>query len=442
MYRKRYDTLIIGGGISGLTAAYVSSNLGYQTLLVEQSETLGGNNRSFANSNGRIFDYGHHALDENRSHMTSNFFKRVLKNQYHRHTLSRGIVLDDYLFDYNLPLKDWPKPLAMRFKPTASQSNQPPNPTMDDLSQVYGKDFSDYSVNNILASYPSKQWALQQGEPPESHLDYIYPWFFPRSAGIQARDNEWEQYHDQMRLKNTQKILYPSNNGFQGFTDAIANACPSDFCTIETDGKKKSLQFNFSDENKHSIDSISLQGEEITFDRILWCAPIPALLAQTGNPVKLKPLQQLILGNFEFNDDIECKYHEILVGSLNHKINRITFPGTLAKSHRKTLQVEFYFPQGEFSMSDEEWKNSWLESLHTLGIISNNNTICSYNLTNSIAGVVTKGNFQETSQLLMEKLEKLKGNILMPFPIIGPENINRIIPNVIANTTKLLREGN
>ncbi len=441
MQEQAYDVIIIGGGISGLTAAFVSSQLGHKTLLIEQGKVLGGNNRSFTNPNGCLFDSGHHALDENRSATTTRFFKRVLNNQYHRFALKRGIAIENHLFDYNAPLQHWPSELKTFFANEDFIDDIEAPITEAKLKRVYGDTFANYAIDSILASYPSKKWALDNGGQSSDHLDYIYPWFFPRAKKTAQRTQEWENYHDNMRDQAQQSILYPCTGGFQRFPEAIAEACNKDNCTIVTDAKNRGLTFEFDDNNPHEITQLSLDGKPLSFEKILWCAPVPALLALIGKPVKLKPLQELYLGNFEFEHELSGEFHEILVGSTQHRINRITFPGKLSKTQNRTVQVEFYFPQGQHNKNENEWQDHWLNSLQKLGIAAADNAVASFQLQSSIAGVVTRDSFQSVSELLQEKLNGINGNINLPYPIIGPENINRIIPQVIANTTKLLTQG-
>ena len=72
---------ILGGGLSGLISANICSRLGIDTILVEKTDSLGGGNKSTRDKNGNIFDLGYHALDFNRSLITTNFFqksKRIL----------------------------------------------------------------------------------------------------------------------------------------------------------------------------------------------------------------------------------------------------------------------------------------------------------------------------------------------------------------------------
>jgi len=57
-----YDTIIVGGGLSGLTTAAYLSQAGLNVLLCEKEKTVGGLLSSF-NYNGFTFDAGARAIE-------------------------------------------------------------------------------------------------------------------------------------------------------------------------------------------------------------------------------------------------------------------------------------------------------------------------------------------------------------------------------------------
>jgi len=63
MTEYKYDTIIVGGGIAGLTAAAYLSGAGRKTLLIEKNSECGGLVNSF-NRDGFIFDAGVRALED------------------------------------------------------------------------------------------------------------------------------------------------------------------------------------------------------------------------------------------------------------------------------------------------------------------------------------------------------------------------------------------
>ncbi|MBM01419.1 MAG: hypothetical protein CL762_01680 [Chloroflexi bacterium] len=60
---KKYDVVIIGGGISGITSMVTLANKGLKTLLLEKSAFLGGRAFSFKDqSTGELIDNGQHVI--------------------------------------------------------------------------------------------------------------------------------------------------------------------------------------------------------------------------------------------------------------------------------------------------------------------------------------------------------------------------------------------
>ena len=429
--------VIIGGGLSGLVSANICSHLGINSVVIEKSNSLGGGNKSKIDSQGNIFDYGYHALDENRSPLTTNFFKKVLRNNFFKFKLQRGIVLKNNLFPYNEKFSKWPKEFQQFFKINALDDDLTNNINRKNISKIYGKLFTDYACDEIIKSYPSIKWSLENGGKEEDFIGFVYPWFFPRKNKKVLRDSEWDNFHDKKRNSLEQYVLYPKNGGFQGFIDAIIDDIDMKYCKIKKNIKNLEIKTN---PKTNSIQSIRANGELIQGDIFFWCNS-PISLAKT---LKIKSRvsksglpQTIIFGNFVFEKNISSKFHEILVGSPNYHINRISFPGKIMKKKNNLIQVEYSFPNNQFHLNKNNWKKIWLESLSDLGLVKKENTLNSFNFISESRGFVSKYDSQFLTNLLKnEVLNSIGSNIVLPSFNLGPENINRIIPEVILNTIK------
>mgnify|MGYP005625710307 FL=1 len=429
--------VIIGGGLSGLVSANICSHLGIDTVLLEKSNLLGGGNKSQKDSQGNIFDYGYHALDENRSLVATKFFKKVLKNEFYRLKLSRGIVINNSLFPYNEKFSKWPKEFQDNFKISNLDDDIKNNLNRKNISKIYGKKFTDFAFDKIAKSYPTIKWSIENGGKEEDFIGFVYPWFFPRKNKKTPRDSEWDYFHDKKRMSLDHYVLYPKNNGFQGFIDAIAQDIEMKYCKIKKN--VKNLEFN-TDSRTNNILSIKANNELITGDLFFWCSsPISlAKILKIKSSVTTSGIPQtIIFGNFVFEKNISSNFHEILVGGLDHQINRISFPGKIMKKKNNLIQVEYSFPNNLFEFKKNSWKQSWLKSLHSLGLVKKDNLLKNFNFISETRGFVSKYDFPFLTNTLKNKIMRSIGNnIVIPGFNLGPENINRVIPEVILNTIK------
>lgn len=431
--------VILGGGLTGLIAANICSNLGIDTILVEKTNSLGGGNKSTTNRNGDIFDLGYHALDFNRSVITTNFFQKIIKNQFYKIKLKRGILIKDYLFPYNSKLSLWPVELQNIFKKKLSKDSIKGKLNRKKISNIYGKKFTQLVFDEILRSYPAVNWSIQNGGDETDFAGIVYPWFFPKMSKTVIRDSEWDRFHDSMRKTHEQYILYPKKNGFQEFVNAIINDIDKDYCKIVKNVKKSEV---IIDSRTKEIKNLKLDGKIVSADLYFWCnSPISLSKILDINIKKEKSLipQKIIFGNFVFEKEIKQDFHEILVGSLEHKINRISFPGKIGNKKNNLIQIEFSFPENQHSLNQTYWKPMWLESLKKVGIIKSDNVLKSFSIVSETRGMITKYEIEHMRNLYESKIVREKGsNIIIPSFNFGPENINRVVPQVILNTVKAL----
>ena len=435
--------VIIGGGLAGLVSANICSHLGVDTIIIEKSNSLGGGNKSQKDFQGNLFDCGYHALDENRSILTTKFFQKVLQNNFYKFKLKRGIVIKNNLFPYNDKFSNWPEEFQKIFKISSIDDNIKNDLTRKNISKIYGKKFTDFAFDEIEKSYPAINWSLKNGGNEEDFFGFVYPWFFQRKNKKIVRDFEWYRFHDKKRMSLDHYVLYPKNNGFQGFIDAIVHDIDMNYCKIKKNVKNLEISTNSRTNN---IRSIKVNNESISGDLFFWCAspiPLAKILKIKSNVAKLGFPQKIIFGNFVFEKNIKSVFHEILVGSLDHLINRISFPGKIMKNKNNLIQVEYSFPENQFDLNKNSWKQSWLKSLQSLKLVDKNNRLDHFSFVSETRGFVSKYNSQYlTKSLKKEIMKSIGNNIVIPAFNLGPENINRVIPEVILNTIKSLNNLN
>jgi phytoene dehydrogenase-like protein len=433
---SRRDAIVIGGGLSGLIAAGLLSRLGLDTLVLERSPEAGGGVQSIRDGLGNVFDKGYHTLDYGRSEVTTRYFQRLLAGNFRRMELKRGLVLGDSVLPYNAPFEQWPAGLRDLFDGPPGMDDLGSMPDRDALAGVYGRRFADYAFDEILASYPSKAWALRNGGRPEEHIDYVYPWFFPRARRGSARIGETYAYHDRMR-EVRQEILYPSSGGFGAFVRAIEEDVDGRFCEIRTGVKDVRIAFA---PGTRRVEGVQAGDEFVQANHYFWCAPLPALLKTFGIGIEAGPPQKIVIGNFAFSGPLPVDYHEILVGSRAHLINRICYPGLLSGGPNTLLQTEFYFPDGEFPADPAFWEDSWADSIRRLGLAGDTKP-AGFQLFSEFRGVVAAKRYQTLSEETFEAFGRVETDLVVPFYNLGPENINRLVPGVLKGVVDALAAG-
>jgi hypothetical protein len=443
MKDKKKSIIIFGGGLSGLVTANICSHLGIDSILVESSNSLGGGNKSTRDKEENIFDYGYHALDYNRSFITTKFFEKILKNNYRKFKLERGIIIKDHLIQYNEKINKWPKDLKVLFLKKLQKDTIEGKLNRKKISKVFGKKFTDLAFEDILRSYPSIKWSLENGGKEEDFFGLVYPWFFPKIKKINQRKSEWEIFHDKMRGNSDHFVLYPKNGGFVKFIEAIYEDIDKKYCKTIKNAQKIEYKIE-SKTNKFS--SIKINGDTYVADIYFWCnSPISLckILGIKIKEVKIGVPQQIVFGNFILKNEIKNKFHEILVGSDQHMINRISFPGKIANTKNKLIQVEYSFPMNIPTCNKKILKESWINSLIKFGIITKKDEIKKFTFIQETRGFVTKHNWKELSDMYKIKINEKKGdNIIIPSFNLGPENINRVVPEVILNTVKTVIRTN
>lgn len=425
------DTLIIGGGQAGLISANILSNLGYETILVEKSPILGGGNSSFQNSFGDTFDYGYHALDYNRSLFTSNFFKSLLDNEINVFNLKRGLLLNNKIIKYAEVPNKWPKDFKITTKKVKDDIDVNIPITKKKLTKIYGKKFTEFIYKKVLYSYPSLIKLKSLGHSEKDLIQQVYPWFFPKILKTKKAKTEFQLYHDKVRNEGNQKIMYPKKGGFSQFMEAIVKNSNPKYLNIFKNAQN--MKFHFKDEH---VKTVAFNDKIIKAKNIYWCTSLTYLAEMMNINVKKSDAtkQEIILGSFTFKDKIQTNYHEILVGDPNCNFNRIGFPKKLSNDTViNTLQVEYYFPKGEFLETSEEWKKIWTKQLKKAGIVEEENKLLEFDFKRYDAGYLNSDSNTKHIKELQKKLNSKSSNIFVPFRGEGPENINRIVPTVFKN---------
>src|SRR3989344_5215363 len=95
---KRKKIVILGAGITGLTAAYALSRKGHQITIFEKSKEIGGLAGSFIDKDGCVYDYGPHQF------CTDNpILVKILREILGENLLIRSKKVSQYFFKKYIP---------------------------------------------------------------------------------------------------------------------------------------------------------------------------------------------------------------------------------------------------------------------------------------------------------------------------------------------------
>ena len=420
-----YDRIIIGGGLSGVTAAHILTHYGFKVLLLEKSSTLGSYSTSFSVNNGDVFDHGYHTLDYNRSEFTTHFFAKVLRNKFRQFRLKRGLVIRSGIIDYASSIEQWPPAIAQNVPAKTFNDTLVVPVNRKKLEAVYGKYLTDLALDEILPSYPSLEWRRNHGQDEAELLDLIYPWFFPKADKISRGHDESSAYHNAIRANGEQHVLYPDSGGFGAFIDSILKSI--DAALIEVRLGLEDLKIKVDHASK-SITHISACGLNYTANYYYWCAPITTIAKQFGLHMPQGVPQYLALGSFVFDKEVNSTHHELLVGDRKIQANRISFPGLIGQRKNNLVQLEYFYPKGFREVTAQSWCAECLDKLRDLGVITDHQVV-EFNFHNTVRGFVTVENTDALLASYARDLASVNTNIIYPHIGLGPENINRVIPS-------------
>lgn len=349
--------LIIGAGISGLTAA---NYLKKDYLLIEKENEPGGYCRTIHRGD-YVWDYAghffHFKTDEFRRLFHENIPEQDIISQTKRTKILYKGQLVDYPFQTNIhqlekqEFIDCLYDLFQRKEKTEYS---------DFLDMLYGK-FGKSIVEKFLKPYNEKLYACDLHQLDKDAMGRFFPYAdIPQIIANMKREQD-SSYNS--------TFLYP-RNGAGSFLDVLYRRLDATKvrlgCTLTRVDAERKLAYTDG-------------GEEISFEYLINTAPLNHFLAMLGTDAALElngrlSYNKVLVFNLGFSKKSAFKEHWIYVPDKAVNYYRIGFYDNILSTDKLSMYVEIGYPK-DAAVDTEQQLALTLENLKRCGIVTEDNSL-------------------------------------------------------------------
>lgn len=349
--------LIIGAGISGLTAA---NYLKKDYLLIEKENEPGGYCRTIHRGD-YVWDYAghffHFKTDEFRRLFHENIPEQDIISQTKRTKILYKGQLVDYPFQTNIhqlekqEFIDCLYDLFQRKEKTEYS---------DFLDMLYGK-FGKSIVEKFLKPYNEKLYACDLHQLDKDAMGRFFPYAdIPQIIANMKREQD-SSYNS--------TFLYP-RNGAGSFLDVLYRRLDATKvrlgCTLTRVDAERKLAYTDG-------------GEEISFEYLINTAPLNQFLAMLGTDAALElngrlSYNKVLVFNLGFSKKSAFKEHWIYVPDKDVNYYRIGFYDNILSTDKLSMYVEIGYPK-DAAVDTEQQLALTLENLKRCGIVTEDNSL-------------------------------------------------------------------
>ena len=260
------NTLILGGGLTGLSAAYHLEKKGYTDYLLVEKNTFFGGLCASEQRDGFTFDYSGHLLHLHNPYAVS-LVKKLLRGNLIKHTRRAFIDFDGRRVPFPFQANLWalPKAVSAQCLSGAQVAARKRAAAPENFEQWCLQAFGTGIYKHFLKPYNTKLW---QTAPHKLTWDWCGE-FIPRpdirqiTAGVARAPKKLFGY-------NT-TFYYPRRGGCGALSQALAAHIPNTWlgaCVQQIDLNKKCVQIN---------------GRSVYFKQLLNTLPLPAFIKLCKN---------------------------------------------------------------------------------------------------------------------------------------------------------------
>lgn len=354
---KQVKYLIIGAGISGLTAA---NYLKKDYLLIEKENEPGGYCRTIHRGD-YVWDYAghffHFKTDEFRRLFHENIPEQDIISQTKRTKILYKGQLVDYPFQTNIHQLEKQEFIDCLYD--LFQRKEKPEYS-DFLDMLYGK-FGKSIVEKFLKPYNEKLYACDLHQLDKDAMGRFFPYAdIPQIIANMKREQD-SSYNS--------TFLYP-RNGAGSFLDVLYRRLDATKvrlgCTLTRVDAERKLAYTDG-------------GEEISFEYLINTAPLNQFLAMLGTDAALElngrlSYNKVLVFNLGFSKKSAFKEHWIYVPDKDVNYYRIGFYDNILSTDKLSMYVEIGYPK-DAAVDTEQQLALTLENLKRCGIVTEDNSL-------------------------------------------------------------------
>ncbi len=371
MTGRNNKTVIVGGGIAGLTLAYCLSRDGSDVTLVEKKSSVGGLARSF-NYDGFVFDIGPHRFHTDMPEVMD-FISEILQDDYLTIERKSGVRMFGKYFNWPLKITDLRSmPLHVLFSVGLDffrKTKSAGDSFKDYIIDQYGKTlyeifFQPYTEKflKIPCSGISRDWAI-------AGIDRAV---IDKKVNVNSLSSLLKSV---LGSQPPIQFIYPKSGGISVFPDKLMNL-------IKSNGSRVLLN--------STIQKITFQGSRVTeviagersygCDLLVWTGNISDMLKLQGKKKSQLNYLSLLMYNYRLNHEPLIDYQWCYFSSRDIPFNRVSIPSlfnpSLAADGKSGLCVEVSCNRGDnIWQQPESIEPEIRKSLQKVGLIKGKNSV-------------------------------------------------------------------
>jgi protoporphyrinogen oxidase len=375
---KASDALVVGGGISGLLAAYLLSKQGMKVSLIEQASELGGLLRSVKTQHGDFFDMGTHLVRGTGVEVIDEFFLNGIDERHWRKinpVISGSFSVDSLnsqspYIDASLLEKELYQQGEEELLESPGESEE--ESADSHLRSIFGKTFADHLVIPALEKfYGCSASALSRNAHELFGLNRIQIADSERTK-ILKREPRYDKkigFRERSATTNSFASYYPKEEGIGLWVRQLQTQLESLGVKIITNCSVTS----FVRSNDKIVSASLSNGEALNIDMLVWSVPAFLLSKALGMPtVGERPkLRNTTLFNFVFDAPPSTELMYFTCFNPKYKSFRVTLYSNLKSSEdgRHACTVEVLHESSEQGKITES-SGEIAQELRAMGVFS------------------------------------------------------------------------